>query len=81
MRSLKPQTINSTCWYYENGRSFVFVVECRDVNGYHKTIQFQVPASKIERSLKRMERPPKRKGQEMRFGGKVDLEAIRRSVA
>jgi len=58
--SLKPQKISSNVWYYENLRSFTFVVAVYHEGKFIKNIQARIPASKIERSLKRMGKPPRR---------------------
>lgn len=41
-RDNEPHRINSTTWFYRNPKSITFVIECRDVNGWTKTIQFTV---------------------------------------
>ena len=58
-RSLAPQTISDTVWFYENPRSLTFVVECRNPD-YHGTTQFRVSSSRLLKSLERIGARPAR---------------------
>lgn len=59
-RSLAPQSIGKTDWYYEEKTHMLFVHEVRSQEGvYIRTDTIKIPWRKIEASLKRV-RSPKR---------------------
>jgi hypothetical protein len=52
--SLAATKINEDVWYYENRGSLDFVVYTPEVPGkLREVVQFRVPLSKIEKSIKR----------------------------
>jgi hypothetical protein len=54
-KSLDPQHVSATNWYYEEGAGMLVVHEVRDAAGlYLQTDQFKIPWRKIEASLKRI---------------------------
>jgi hypothetical protein len=55
MRSLAPQHISKSSWYYEEKTHMLFVHENRTADGtWISTDQIKIPWRKIEASLKRV---------------------------
>ena len=53
-KSLNPQNVSKTVWYYENDKTLEFIVECRNELGiHHQTLRFLVPISKLTKSIRR----------------------------
>jgi len=54
-KSLDPQNVSATDWYYEEQGGMLVVHEVRDEAGlYLQTDQFKIPWRMIEASLKRI---------------------------
>jgi hypothetical protein len=57
-----PQSVTKNIWYYEEGRTFCFVVQSNHLEksfGPDGTIQFDVPVSMLQRSIARAPKPRK----------------------
>ena len=50
-KRLSPIRVSDTVWFFIDHGSLQFVVECRDVDGYHRTIQFKITRSKLLKAL------------------------------
>ncbi len=63
-RSLEPQHVTDSDWFYENKGHMLFVHEVRDKAGlYVQTDQIKIPWRKIEASLKRVRASKRRASQ------------------
>ena len=57
-KSLAPQNVSKTDWYYEEKTHMLFVHEVRTEAGdYIRTDQIKIPWKKVEASLKRVRAP------------------------
>jgi hypothetical protein len=57
--SNKPQTVNSSVWYYENKGSIEIIIDAVFLAGHvkskpHQCLTFKIRKSTLKRSLKRM---------------------------